>query len=80
MTDVDTKVEPDCSCVARHRSSNGSVSVDAYNHQRHGVIVQKQTVNTSGAAVFIHSSIFCLIFMEKFKYENSPEYSADQSE
>lgn len=36
-------------------------------------------MHTSGAAVFIHSSIFCLIFMEKFKYENSPEYSAPVS-
>lgn len=36
-------------------------------------------MHTSGAAVFIHSSIFCLIFIEKFKYENSPEYSGPVS-
>ena len=33
-------------------------------------------INTSGAAALIHSSIFFRIFMEKFRYENSPEYSA----
>lgn len=36
-------------------------------------------IHTSGAAALIHSSIFFRIFMEKFRYENSPEYSASQS-
>lgn len=36
--------------------------------------------HTSGVSAFIHSSIFFLIFSEKFRYENSPEYSVQELE
>lgn len=76
--DAETKEEPDWSCVALHLSSKSSTSVDAFGQVSHRIILFKCAFHlpTSGAAVFIHSSILLRIFIEKLRYENSPEYSA----
>lgn len=76
--EAETKDEPDCSCVALHLSSKSSTSVDAFEKVSHHTIIFICAFHlpTSGAAVFIHSSILLLIFIEKLRYENSPEYSA----